>query len=139
MSMLTEKDCKVLNIILTYCDKVEKIVYRIGSDYDTFINDSIYQDSVSMNLLQIGEAVSKFSKEYLETSKDEMNWRAIKGMRNLFAHAYDSMDLDKIWETAIGDIPYLKEYCKTMIQSQDIDEESETDEMSEYNGGISMS
>lgn len=138
MSVLTEKDYKVLNIILTYCDKVEKIVHRIGSDYNTFINDSIYQDSVSMNLLQIGEAVSKFSQEYLDTSKEEMDWRAIKGMRNLFAHAYDSMDLDKIWETAIDDIPDLKEYCKTMIQSQDFDEESETNEMLEDNSGISM-
>lgn len=37
-----------------------------------------------------------------------MDWRAIKGMSNLFAHAYDSMDLDKIWETEIDDILVLK-------------------------------
>ncbi len=138
MSVLTEKDYKVLNIILTYCEKVEKIVHRIGSDYDTFINDSIYQDSVSMNLLQIGEAVSKFSKEYIETSKDEMDWRAIKGMRNLFAHAYDSMDLDKIWETAIDDIPVLKEYCITILQNQNISMDTDSEESSESDS-MSMS
>ena len=37
-----------------------------------------------------------------------MDWRAIKGMSNLFALAYDSMDLDKIRETEIDDILVLK-------------------------------
>ncbi|MBR3737922.1 MAG: DUF86 domain-containing protein [Eubacterium sp.] len=63
---------------------------------------------MSTNLLQIGEAVNKFSSEFIEASKDEMDWRAIKGMSNLFAHAYDSMDLDKIRETEIDDILVLK-------------------------------
>lgn len=130
MSVLTEKDYKILNVILTYCKKVEKIVHRIDSDYDTFINDSIYQDSISMNLLQIGESVSKFSEEYINTSKDEMNWRAIKGMRNLFAHAYDSMDLDKIWETAVDDISVLEEYCINILQNQNNSLDTDFDGMS---------
>lgn len=131
MSALTEKDYKVLNLILNYCNKVEKIVDRIDFDYDTFINDSLYQDSISMNLLQIGEAANKFSSEFIEISKGEMDWRAIKGMRNLFAHAYDSMDLDKVWETAIDDIPDLKEYCEAIMQNQISNADTETDEPSE--------
>ena len=83
-----------------------------------------------MNLLQIGESVSKFSEEYINTSKDEMNWRAIKGMRNLFAHAYDSMDLDKIWETAVDDIPVLEEYCINILQNQNNSLDTDFDGMS---------
>lgn len=118
MSVLTEKDYKVIRLILNYCNKIQNTISRFENDYDKFINDADYQDSVSMNLLQIGEAVNKFSADYIETSKGEMNWRAIKGMRNLFAHAYDSMDLDKIWETITDDIPVLKKYCESILQNQ---------------------
>lgn len=115
MSVLTEKDCNILKHILSYCDKIKNTINRFGADYNRFINDSDYCDSVSMNLLQIGELAGKLSNVYIESSKPIMNWRAIKGMRNLFAHAYDSMDLDKIWETAIDDIPKLRKICQKEI------------------------
>ena len=39
-----------------------------------------------------------------------MDWRAIKNMRNMFAHDYGSMDKDRIWQTATEDVPALKGY-----------------------------
>lgn len=44
-----------------------------------------------------------------------MDWRAIKNMRNIFAHNYSSMDIDRIWDTAIDDVPELKMFCKEML------------------------
>ncbi len=64
-----------------------------------------------MNLLQIGELAGKFSDGFTERCQSEIDWRAIRGMRNLFAHAYGTMDIDRIWDSAIVDVPKLKEYC----------------------------
>ena len=75
-------------------------------------------DSVSMNLLQIGELAGKFSDAYVRKTKPQMDWRAIKNMRNMFAHDAGSMDKDRIWQTATEDVPALKAYCEHELRSE---------------------
>ena len=68
-----------------------------------------------VNLLQIGELAGKFSDAYVQKTKPQMDWRAIKNMRNMFAHDYGSMDKDRIWQTATEDVPALKVYCERAL------------------------
>lgn len=37
-------------------------------------------------------------------------------MRNMVAHSYGSMDRQIIWETAIVDIPTLKQFCEEQLE-----------------------
>lgn len=41
--------------------------------------------------------------------------RQIKGMRNIYAHDYDIIDNDIIWETIIKEIPELKEKLQAIF------------------------
>ena len=52
---------------------------------------------------------------YSTVENNAMPWREIKTMRNIAAHNYGEIDIDILWETATGDIPDLKEYCKKFI------------------------
>ena len=106
------RDAQILAHILEYCNRVEKTLSRFGRNFDIFLEDQDYMDSVSMNLLQIGELAGKFSDAYVQKTKPQMDWRAIKNMRNMFAHDYGSMDKDRIWQTATEDVPALKAYCE---------------------------
>lgn len=73
-----------------------------------------------MNLWQIVELAGKLSDNFVAETKDTVDWRAIKNMRNMFAHDYGSMDIDRIWETAIDDIPELEAICSGFLeQDQD--------------------
>ena len=94
------RDAQILAHILEYCNRIEKTLSRFGREFDVFLDDQDYMDSVSMNLLQIGELAGKFSDAYVQKTKPQMDWRAIKNMRNMFAHDYGSMDKDRIWQTA---------------------------------------
>ena len=38
-------------------------------------------------------------------------------MRNLVAYNYGSMSRDIIWETAVTDIPVLKQFCDEQLES----------------------
>lgn len=49
------RDAQILAHILEYCNRVEKTLSRFGRNFDIFLEDQDYMDSVSMNLLQIGE------------------------------------------------------------------------------------
>ena len=51
----------------------------------------------------------------MQETKPQMDWRAIKNMRNMFAHDYGSMDKDRIWQTATEDVPALKAYCERAL------------------------
>lgn len=112
---LCNKDRQILLHVLRYCEKIQQTLHRFGPDFQTFLNDPDYRDSIGMNLLQIGELAGRLSADY--TASSPMNWRAIKNMRNMFAHDYGSMDLDRIWETVISDIPVLKEYCRKELEN----------------------
>ena len=109
------RDAQILAHILEYCNRIEKTLSRFGREFDVFLEDQDYMDSVSMNLLQIGELAGKFSDAYVQETKPQMDWRAIKNMRNMFAHDYDSMDKDRIWQTAAEDVPALKAYCERAL------------------------
>ena len=112
---LPNRDAQILAHILEYCNRIERTLSRFGKDFDVFLEDQDYMDSVSMNLLQIGELAGKFSDAYVQKAKPEMDWRAIKNMRNMFAHDYGSMDKDRIWQTATEDVPALKAYCERAL------------------------
>lgn len=109
------KDIAILKHIIKYCDRIQKSLERFGRDFETFEKDNDFRDSVSMNLLQIGELAKKLSLDFRNSTEAEMEWKAIVGMRNLFAHDYGSMDIERIWETALYDIPKLKEYCEKTV------------------------
>ena len=48
------RDAQILAHILEYCNRIEKTLSRFGRNFDIFLEDQDYMDSVSMNLLQIG-------------------------------------------------------------------------------------
>lgn len=104
-------DFDILCHILRYCERIESIIDRFGCEEEIFKSDMAYRDAVSMNLLQIGELAGHLSEDYRSQTRREMNWSAIKGMRNLFAHDYGNMDEHIIWNTAVESIQELKDFC----------------------------
>ena len=42
-------------------------------------------------------------------------WRQIRGMRNIVAHSYGTVDPEITWEILTEDIPKLKAYCCQII------------------------
>lgn len=73
-----------------------------------------------MKIFQIGELANHLTDNYLEDTKEEINWNAIKGMRNRFAHGYGKMDSMKIFYTGIEDIPVLREFILKQLNDTNI-------------------
>lgn len=101
---------------MTYCEDIKSFINRFGRDYETFITDRAYFNSIAMCILQIGELSNGLSEEYRESTKQYMPWGMIRGMRNWLAHAYNEIDESVIWETATNDIPKLMDFCKNELK-----------------------
>jgi hypothetical protein len=67
----------------------------------------------------IGELVKSFSDEFLEHS-EEIPWKLIRDMRNIFAHAYhQNINFTIVWETMQHDIPMLRAFCADVLKEND--------------------
>lgn len=109
---MPNRDNSVIEHIKGYCEEIEKELKEIDNDKEKFLNSSVYKNSLALCVLQIGELVGLLSEEY-KLSNQEMDWKNIKGMRNVVAHKYGSFDFDVLWETVTEDIPKLYEFCKS--------------------------
>jgi uncharacterized protein with HEPN domain len=54
----------------------------------------------------IGEAATRISAEG-QTRFAGIEWRGIVGLRNRLVHGYDEVDLDRVWQIIVDDIPPL--------------------------------
>lgn len=84
--------------------------------FEEFVNNYVLRNSISMDLMQIGELVNHLSQDYIKNTNDKMNWLIIKGMRNHFAHGYFSMDYQIILDTARNDIPKFQKLLDEEIK-----------------------
>ncbi|MFH1769726.1 MAG: DUF86 domain-containing protein [Parcubacteria group bacterium] len=82
--------------------------YMRGVEKGDFERDEKLQDAVLRRIEIIGEAVKKISEEFKEKYSD-VRWRDAMGMRDVLAHDYFNVELDRIWKTVQEDLPKLKE------------------------------
>jgi len=104
--------------IKTYCEDIAETIERFGRDYAIFTSDKDYFKSISMSMMQIGELSAGLSDDFRIETQDQMQWGAMKGMRNLFAHAYASMNKEVIWESANRDIVGVLKFCDKILSQE---------------------
>ena len=113
---MKKKTADILEHIRHYCIDVQETLERFGKDKAVFEMDKDFRNSICMSLLQIGELSGHLPEDFREATKATIYWPAIKGMRNLFAHNYGAMDIDRVWETAVEDIPMLLKFCNNTTE-----------------------
>ena len=87
---------------------------------DFYMNESgmILLDSVCMKLVAVGEAIKnldKITNKELLLKYPAVNWKDIKGMRDIIVHHYFEIDAEVIFATVKESIPELL----TIIQKID--------------------
>lgn len=87
----------------------QMLVYVEGMNRDDFLADRRTQQAVTLNLVILGEAAAKLMDLHpAETDcRPEIEWRAIRGMRNRIAHGYYDINLEVVWQTVQTELPEL--------------------------------
>lgn len=93
---------------LVYIDEsITRVRARTTGGRDAFLADSDTQDAVLWRLQTLAEATHKLSPS-LEERHPEIRWRAIYGFRNIAAHGYLDLHLDRAWEIVEVHLPPLE-------------------------------
>ena len=108
-----ERDKSIVAHIKSYCEQIQETIDRFGDDSKLFAQDKIYQNAVSLCILQIGELVGILSDEF-KISNPQIPWREIRKMRNIVAHKYGSFDSSITWDVIKSDIPNLLSFCNSI-------------------------
>lgn len=105
------RDVQRMEHIVDYCEDIEDTLLSIDQSSERFFGERQAQYAIAFSILQIGELVGKLSDELRSETKDQMDWPAIKGMRNIIVHDYGEIRLNVVWDVATHDIPNLKAFC----------------------------
>ncbi len=108
-------DFQRLEHIVDYCEDIEDALARLDHSYESFLADKMAQYAIAFSILQIGELVTKLSEDLRSTTHSEIDWPAVKGMRNIIAHDYGEVRLSIVWNVVTNDIPILKAFCERQL------------------------
>ncbi len=75
-------------------------------DEKEFNKNELLIDSVIFRLIQISENSLKLSDQFKKEHKN-VQWKAIKGLRNRVVHDYGNVDLSIIFDTVKNSVPLL--------------------------------
>lgn len=82
--------------------------YVETATFKEFENNHILFDSITKQLIIIGEAVNHLSGDFQEEHPG-IPFHLIVGMRNRLIHEYMFVNNETVWKTCIEDIPMLRE------------------------------
>ena len=112
---MVETDLQRIRHMLLHCEEIEASIQRHRSDYEEFLNDHEFYNSICMDILQIGELSGGLSSAFRIDSSDKVPWISIRAVRNIVAHAYETVKSARLWDIATQDIPALRTFCEQAV------------------------
>ena len=82
-----------------------------------FYSNRLVQDAVVRRLEIIGEAAKNIDDDF-KSKYPEIPWKKIAGMRDIIAHGYFGVKLERIWDTVKQDLPRLKKQIVSAIENE---------------------
>lgn len=108
----SERDLSYLWDMRKYALEIEEIIN--GVPHAKFVENKTIRYAIERLLLIIGEAANHVSREFQETHPN-IEWAQIIGLRNILAHEYGEVKMDKIYLAATKSIPALLKNLESLL------------------------
>jgi uncharacterized protein with HEPN domain len=95
----------------------EIVAFVKGIKYDKFIQNRMIRYAVERQLLVIGEAANHVSPEFQEIHP-EISWRKMIALRNVLAHEYGEIKVDRIYAAATVSVPELLKILEHLLPKE---------------------
>jgi uncharacterized protein with HEPN domain len=92
----------------------EIVEFVKGANYEKFQSDKILRYAVERQILVIGEAAKNVSATF-KNSSPQIPWTAIVAQRNILAHEYGDILVERIWRVATVFVPELIQKLNPLI------------------------
>lgn len=88
-------------------DCIGRIETYTGGNKSGFLGSTLVQDAEVRNLEVMAESTQRLS-EGVKNDHPDVDWRGLAGFRNVLAHGYLGLDIQRIWDLIETRLPALK-------------------------------
>lgn len=88
-----------------------------GKTLEEFRASPMLVNAVLYDFAILGEAAAHIPREVAE-KYPEIEWRAIRGMRNTIVHEYSGVRLETVWETIQSDLVELRPKLQRIVANE---------------------
>lgn len=108
-----ERDSGRLQDIVQAADHI--LSFTEGYTREQLLDDKLRYYAVVKNVEIIGEAAYMLSLEFKE-KHNNIPWNGIIKMRHVLVHGYATVLPELLWQTALVDVPILKQQIEDILQ-----------------------
>ena len=110
---------KLLAILDRMIEDSEDIIEFIEpvTAFSDLSKDRMRKKALSQSILNLGEN-TKLLEKWLDLTLTTIDWRGLKGMREIAAHRYHSLDNEIIYDVAKNHVPSILEYLRQQQAEQ---------------------
>ena len=113
---MSEKDIRIYAYDILDCiQAIEE--FTKDMEFDQFAQNRLVFDAVVKNLETIGETAKKFPAGILK-NYPAIDWKEVKGLRDVIAHNYFDLDKEAIWGITREKLEELKQIVFQMYQGK---------------------
>jgi uncharacterized protein with HEPN domain len=94
---------------------IEEYTQNLAED-EFYLNRQV-QDAVVRRLEIIGEAVKNIDDDF-RNKYPQMPWKKIAGMRDIIAHEYFGVKLERVWDVVRKDLPHIKQQMLLIMERE---------------------
>ena len=99
--------------MLEFIKNIETYTKRKGKE--GFFANKLIQDAVVRNLEIIGEAAKNIPSN-VRGKYPNIEWKKIAGMRDILAHDYIGVDIERVWGVVKNRLPALKKEIGILLK-----------------------
>lgn len=110
---MTPRDRDALERVIECIRAVDAYVLRVGGDWPS---DGMAVDAIAKRIEEIGEVAKRLTPETLALMPS-VNWRGVKGIREVMAHAYDEVDVEVLVGVVRDNLPGLRDAVGQTLES----------------------
>ena len=107
---MKDKILAILDRMIEDSEDIVEFIKPITSPAD-LSNDRMRKKALSQSILNLGEN-TKLLEKWLDLSLNSIDWRGLKGMREIVAHRYHTLDNEIIFEVSTNHAPQILEYLQ---------------------------
>lgn len=105
------KDDRLYLIHILEC--IQRVRRYTSGGEDEFMGNEMIQDAVNRNLQIMAESTQRLS-EATRAKHSQVPWREIAGFRNVLAHDYLGVTLDRVWSIVAHSLEPLEQAIKAI-------------------------
>ena len=89
--------------------------YLVEKGQADFFASTLLQDAILRNLQTLAESTQRLPPAW-KAKHPEIDWVKISGFRNVLAHDYLGIDLERVWKILERELPALKDTIALMLE-----------------------